>query len=603
MGPTTSPNDFQSIRQLIGNDKLKKACTLLASTFPTNEITTLKGRLASLEVRNSKGILASGDYELARNRIRDNLLNLVDRCESGEVVSTKKRRRRLYWLVGIISLLGIALAWMFWPSNNAKSIFPPNDTANFNVLILRFNDFPPGEDTDCIGRSMQEYLNVIQANEQPVLPLQVNYTDSITSPNDLKKAKDIQKRHHADLIIYGLATVQEGCTEAEICFRYNIADQIIAHAAHITEFKPFKHDSDRISIDLRNLGKSMPQIDSLSLTHWIISLINIKINIIKEAFLELDKIAADTALNDEQRVQRLLILGKKHPILRKDVQALKKSDQAMVLNPKRALTYHNRGMAYRDLRQYERAIQDYNKAIELNPKDDVVYNNKGLAHNDLKQYERAIKAYDRSIELDSNDYVPYSNRGDAYSELRQYERAIQDYDKAIELNPHNATTYHNRGLSYANLKKYERAIQDYDQVIELNPKSTSGYNSRGSAYANLEYYSLAIKDYDKVIELRPTYAYGYNNRGNVFRRIGNLEKAKVDVQKSLSLDDENGWAYATLAMIFADEGKADLFYKNCEMAISKPLAYPLKEKLEKEETLQRFRNDPKFLELLERSAK
>jgi tetratricopeptide (TPR) repeat protein len=41
------------------------------------------------------------------------------------------------------------------------------------------------------------------------------------------------------------------------------------------------------------------------------------------------------------------------------------------------------------------AIQDYNQAIELNPKDARVFNNRGLAYADLKQFEKAIQDYNQ----------------------------------------------------------------------------------------------------------------------------------------------------------------------------------------------------------------
>jgi Flp pilus assembly protein TadD len=40
----------------------------------------------------------------------------------------------------------------------------------------------------------------------------------------------------------------------------------------------------------------------------------------------------------------------------------------------------DRGVAYADLKQFEKAIQDYNQAIELNPKDARAFNNRGVVY-------------------------------------------------------------------------------------------------------------------------------------------------------------------------------------------------------------------------------
>ena len=142
---------------------------------------------------------------------------------------------------------------------------------------------------------------------------------------------------------------------------------------------------------------------------------------------------------------------------------------------------------------------------------------------------------------------------------------------------------------------------DFDKAIALKPDDANAYNNRGDAYYHLKDYNQAILDFDKAIALKPDYAYAHNNRANLHRKRNKLAQAKTDVQKSLSLDDENGWAYATLAMIHADEGDVELFYKNLKTAISKPLAYPLKEKLAEEETLQRFKGEQRFMALLKES--
>jgi tetratricopeptide (TPR) repeat protein len=44
-------------------------------------------------------------------------------------------------------------------------------------------------------------------------------------------------------------------------------------------------------------------------------------------------------------------------------------NQAIELDPEYTHAFNNRGLAYADLKQFEKAIQDYNQVIELNPKD------------------------------------------------------------------------------------------------------------------------------------------------------------------------------------------------------------------------------------------
>jgi tetratricopeptide (TPR) repeat protein len=107
----------------------------------------------------------------------------------------------------------------------------------------------------------------------------------------------------------------------------------------------------------------------------------------------------------------------------------------------------------------------------LNVRSERHYSNRGVAYGNLKQYERAI-------EEDPNFAEAYYNRGVAYGNLKQYERAIEDYNKAIELDPNHTSAYYNRGNAYYYLKQYERAIEDYNKTIELDPNHAKAYNNR-----------------------------------------------------------------------------------------------------------------------------
>ena len=74
-----------------------------------------------------------------------------------------------------------------------------------------------------------------------------------------------------------------------------------------------------------------------------------------------------------------------------------------------------------------KAIDDYTRAIELDPKDTKAYYNRGLAYSNLRQYQKAIDDYTRTIELDPKfATIAYYNRGTVYDELRQYQKAIDD---------------------------------------------------------------------------------------------------------------------------------------------------------------------------------
>ena len=475
-------------------------------------------------------------------------------------------------------------------SNTFHPIFTPNDSVHFNILILRFEDYIAGEDTYCIGRAMQENLNVIQANEQLSLPLHTEYESSISPPKSLEEAQRLQKQHNADLIIYGLARkVQEDCIGAEICFRYNIAEQVISQVVPIIQIKPAKHDLDYISTSPMALEEGLLQIDALSLKHWVTSLINVKAGKDEEAFLELDKIGNDTTLNDDERAKRFLAIGDTYSKLKQYPRAIKAFDKSISLNPNANTFYSHRGNAYYHLKHYNKAIQDYTKVIQLDFISAYIYNDRGNAYRKLgrvdqaiidyakaieldstfayayngwgnayfesKEYDKAIIYYTKAIQLDSSYAYVYNNLGNIYSVRGQKEKAIINYTKAIELDSTFAFAYNNRGDSYRALRQYDKAIIDHTKAIELDSTYANSYNNRGVAYKNLGQYNEAIIDYTKAIELDSTHVNAYNNRGNAFKNLGQNKKAIIDYDKAIELAPNYTYPYNGRGNAFKNLGQ------------------------------------------------
>ena len=133
----------------------------------------------------------------------------------------------------------------------------------------------------------------------------------------------------------------------------------------------------------------------------------------------------------------------------------------------------------------------------MDPNDAMTYSNRGIAYRNLGQSEQAIQDHNRAIELNWNDSTIYYNRGVAYLNLPEYQQAIQDFSKVIELDPNNVTAYLGRGLAYKMMGQYMKAIQDFNKVIQLNPgDSIEASLSRASVYERLSEYDCVKKDFD-----------------------------------------------------------------------------------------------------------
>lgn len=126
----------------------------------------------------------------------------------------------------------------------------------------------------------------------------------------------------------------------------------------------------------------------------------------------------------------------------------------------------NRRIDWRDL---DAVIETYDGVIRVDPTDKVAYTNRGVAWREKRDWGRAIADFDAAIKLDPKNYVAYTNRGIAWTNQGDWDRAIADFDAAIEHYPDYWMAYINRGLAWAKKGDLDRASADVGAAIKLYP--------------------------------------------------------------------------------------------------------------------------------------
>ncbi len=161
--------------------------------------------------------------------------------------------------------------------------------------------------------------------------------------------------------------------------------------------------------------------------------------------------------------------------------------------------------------------------------------------------------------------------------------------------------YETRGAKKFEEGNYKEAIQDFKKALEIEPESSYSAQFLGIAYYRLKEYKNSIVVFDKMIDRDSTDYISFTNRAEIYRDMGELKKASADIKQALSMEKEDGYIYATIAMIHAEQGQIELFYKNIEKAIDVIIEYPLNEKIKEKRTLQLFKNDKRFQKILKKS--
>jgi tetratricopeptide (TPR) repeat protein len=140
------------------------------------------------------------------------------------------------------------------------------------------------------------------------------------------------------------------------------------------------------------------------------------------------------------------------------------------------------GQAAADIGDLNRAIANFSEAIRLDPKNAIAFFNRGVAYAKKDDFDRAITDYNEAIQLDPKNPRAFFSRGFAYAKKGDLDRAIADYSEVIRLDPKNAIAFANRGSDHFKKGDFDRAITDANDAIRLNPNIFAWvYCIRGNA--------------------------------------------------------------------------------------------------------------------------
>jgi lipoprotein NlpI len=219
--------------------------------------------------------------------------------------------------------------------------------------------------------------------------------------------------------------------------------------------------------------------------------------------------------------------------------------------------YSSRGTADLVLGNQDRAIADFDQAIMLDPNRALVFGYRGDAYLDKGDYDRAIADFDRAAALDPNDVDARYGRARALHGKGDNDGAIADYSRVIELDPNYVEALAYRGLAYQSKEELASAIDDFDEVIRREPDSAEAFNLRGGAYRQMGTPERAIADYDSAIRLDPNLALAYVNRGVTKFTLMRFAEAATDLAAGQRAQPANIYAAFWLHMARRKAGEDD----------------------------------------------
>lgn len=129
---------------------------------------------------------------------------------------------------------------------------------------------------------------------------------------------------------------------------------------------------------------------------------------------------------------------------------------------------------------YDQAVSAYKELISLHPETVGAYHNLGLAYYQLEQYDQAVKLFDFAYNNGSKESLVC--RGNCHRALDQYHLALADYGRAFIENHENANAYCNYGNTLREMGKPELAIPFLQVARKLDPSNVTSWFNESVAH-------------------------------------------------------------------------------------------------------------------------
>ena len=220
-------------------------------------------------------------------------------------------------------------------------------------------------------------------------------------------------------------------------------------------------------------------------------------------------------------------------------RALGNLDTAILLKPKFADAYNSRGKTHIDMNNPTAGLADFTAAVREKPSLAEAWANRGNAFGQLGKLDSALANITEALRLDSTLASAYLGRGNVYGILGRFDESINDLTKALDIEPTNADVLLNRAITYKDMKQLDKALADNDRYLTLKKDNPSMWLNRGILKMQLGRPAEALPDFDEAIRLNGFEGGFYLERARCHRKLGNAAAMRADAQTAQARGVQN----------------------------------------------------------------
>lgn len=160
-------------------------------------------------------------------------------------------------------------------------------------------------------------------------------------------------------------------------------------------------------------------------------------------------------------------------------EAAEQFREAIRLDPNNAKAYHNLGITFFKMENFDEARDYFLNALELQPDNIFAHNNLGLTYLKLDKNRKAEEQFKRTLFKEPDNLPAHFFLGYLYYQEGKFSRAERYYREANDINSSLPQVNYALGRVMIGLGKCERAIDYFQKTLALDKTNLKAYVSLG----------------------------------------------------------------------------------------------------------------------------
>ncbi len=154
-------------------------------------------------------------------------------------------------------------------------------------------------------------------------------------------------------------------------------------------------------------------------------------------------------------------------------------------------------------KKYHESIEILSRSLLISSKNDQPFLNRGIAYKNLQEFEKSLLDFNQALELEKNSIDALYNRALVYKEMQKYKLALKDLNKIRHSKSKTRSIYFAIGEINIKLKEYNKAIVYFDKLLQIEPGDVWANYWIALAYDMKKNFITAMMYYKKFINIAP----------------------------------------------------------------------------------------------------